>query len=365
MTNEVLAAGPMSAAATRESAGETSFQRRTAGYHPAVREISRVLVTGGAGFLGAHLCDRLLGAGVGVVSIDDLSTSPPNAVAHLAKRPGYRFVEQDICEPGIPRKVGTGFDTVFHLASPASPPDYQRLPIATLRAGSVGTETALEIAERNGARLVLASTSEVYGDPEQHPQTESYWGNVNPVGPRSVYDEAKRYAEALVFAYQREGRVDVGVARIFNTYGPGMRADDGRMVPTFCLQALRGEPLTVSGSGHQTRSLCYVEDTVAGLIALACSDFSGPVNIGNPTELSVLDVARLIRELADSKSPIEFIAPAVDDPQRRCPDITLARRQLGWQPTVDYRIGLNSTLQWFRSAASGTAHVRAGARSVQ
>lgn len=316
-----------------------------------MRYISRVLVTGGAGFLGAHLCDQLLGAGVEVVSVDDLSTSPPGAAARLTRRPGYRFVQHDICDRGVIESIGTSFDTVFHLASPASPIDYQRLPIATLRAGSAGTATALEIAERGGARLVLASTSEVYGDPELHPQPESYWGNVNPVGPRSVYDEAKRYAEALAFAYHRLGRVDVGVARIFNTYGPGMRADDGRMVPTFCRQALRGEPLTVSGTGRQTRSLCFVDDTVAGLIALARSDFSGPVNIGNPAELTVLAAAELIRDLAGSESPIEFIAAAVDDPQRRCPDITLARERLCWEPRVDHRTGLSTTLAWFRMTA--------------
>jgi dTDP-glucose 4,6-dehydratase len=199
----------------------------------------------------------------------------------------------------------------------------------------------------------LTSTSEVYGDPEVHPQNEHYWGNVNPVGPRSVYDEAKRYAEALAFAYRRLDRVDAGVARIFNTYGPGMRAGDGRMVPTFCFQALRGDPLTVSGTGLQTRSLCYVDDTIAGLLALAHSDFSGPVNIGNPIELTVLAAAELIRDLADSTSTILFTPPATDDPQRRCPDITLARERLGWQPNVDYRTGLKTTVDWFRATADG------------
>ncbi|MBI2700521.1 MULTISPECIES: NAD-dependent epimerase/dehydratase family protein [Mycobacterium] len=311
-----------------------------------MRPISRVLVTGGAGFLGEHLCDQLLGAGVEVVSVDDLSTA--RAAAPRSKAPGYRFVRHDICDPAIITEIGTAFDTVFHLASPASPVDYYRLPIATLRAGSAGTATALEIVQRGGGRLILASTSEVYGDPQQHPQNELYWGNVNPVGPRSVYDEAKRYAEALVFAYLREGLADIGVARIFNTYGPGMRAHDGRMVPTFCRQALSGEPLTVSGTGRQTRSLCYVDDTVAGLIALARSSFSGPVNIGNPTEVTVLEIAELIRDLAGSSAPIEFTAAAVDDPQRRCPDITLAQEQLGWEPTVEYHAGLATTLQWFR-----------------
>ncbi|OBG29626.1 NAD-dependent epimerase/dehydratase family protein [Mycobacterium sp. 852002-51057_SCH5723018] len=341
----------MTGAATRQSVGETRFQPRSAGYQSRMRSLSRVLVTGGAGFLGVHLCERLLGADVEVVSVDDLSTSAPGAADRLAGRPGYRFVQHNICDPGAIEILGTSFDTVFHLASPASPVDYQRLPIATLRAGSVGTATALEIAERAGARFVLASTSEVYGDPEAHPQHESYWGNVNPVGPRSMYDEAKRYAEALTFAYHRLGRANVGVARIFNTYGPGMRPDDGRMVPTFCRQALRGDPLTVSGTGLQTRSLCYVDDTVEALIELAHSDFSGPVNVGNPAELTVLAVAELIRDLAGSNSTIQLTPPSVDDPQRRCPDITLARRELGWEPRVDYRTGLSTTVQWFRIAA--------------
>ncbi|HET9893048.1 MAG TPA: NAD-dependent epimerase/dehydratase family protein [Mycobacterium sp.] len=313
--------------------------------------LSRALVTGGAGFLGAHLCDRLLNSGVEVVSVDDLSTSGPDH--RLARRPGYRFVQHDVCDPALADEVGSAFDVVFHLASAASPLDYQRRPIETLRAGSAGTATALDIAERGGARFVLAYTSEVYGDPEMHPQDESYWGNVNPVGPRSVYYEAKRYAEALAFAYRRVGRADVGVARIFNTYGPGMRAGDGRMVPTFCLQALRGDPLTVSGTGLQTRSLCYVDDTVAGLSALARSAFSGPVNIGNPTELTVLAAAELIRDLAGSTSTILFTPPVTDDPQRRCPDITLARERLDWQPNVDYRTGLKTTVDWFRVTADG------------
>ncbi|WP_197502959.1 MULTISPECIES: UDP-glucuronic acid decarboxylase family protein [unclassified Mycobacterium] len=341
----------MTGAATPNPRAETTFHPRTGGYQFPVRALSRVLVAGGAGFLGAHLCERLLGEGVEVVSVDDLSTSLPGAIDRLAGRPGFRFVRHDICDPTVVDKVGTAFDTVFHLASPASPVDYQRRPIETLRAGSAGTATALDIAESAGARFVMTSTSEVYGDPEIHPQVETYWGNVNPVGPRSVYDEAKRYAEALAFAYHRLGRVDIGVARVFNTYGPGMRADDGRMVPTFCRQALRGEPLTVAGTGLQTRSLCFADDTVAGLLALARSDFSGPVNIGNPTELTVLAAAEMIRDLAGSASIIEFTPPAEDDPQRRCPDISLARERLGWEPRVDYRDGLRTTLAWFREGA--------------
>jgi dTDP-glucose 4,6-dehydratase len=224
-----------------------------------------------------------------------------------------------------------------------------RLPVQTLRTGALGTANALDIAERCGARMVLTSTSEVYGDPLEHPQKETYWGNVNPVGPRSVYDEAKRFAEALTFAYRRVRSADVGVARIFNTYGPRMRSDDGRMVPTFCGQALAGEPITVTGTGQQTRSLCYVDDTVDALVALARSDCQGPVNVGNPDELSVLHIAELIRDLADSDSPIHFLPAAEDDPQRRCPDITLAREALGWRPSVSYRAGLEITVQWFRS----------------
>jgi dTDP-glucose 4,6-dehydratase len=313
-----------------------------------VSELEQVLVTGGAGFVGSHLCERLLDGGSAVVCIDDLSTSGSWSTTRLLGRPDYEFIEHDISKP-LNRSRSAPFDTVFHLASPASPVDYLRLPIETLRVGAVGTAVALDIAERDGARLVLASTSEVYGDPLEHPQRESYWGNVNSVGPRSVYDEAKRFAEALVFAYRRERNADIGVARIFNTYGPGMRSDDGRAVPTFCRQALCGEPITVSGTGLQTRSLCYVDDTVSGLIALARSRECGPVNIGNPTELSVLQIAELIRDLALSDSPIEHVAATEDDPQRRCPDIGLAREKLGWEPKIDYRQGLSDTLAWFRS----------------
>jgi dTDP-glucose 4,6-dehydratase len=323
-----------------------------------VRELKRVLVTGGAGFVGLALCERLLAEGAQVLSIDDLSTSVPGGAATLTGRPGYRFVQHDISTPLHPSWLAGGFDTVFHLASPASPVDYLRLPIHTLRAGAFGTATALDIAERCGARLVLASTSEVYGDPAEHPQNESYWGNVNPIGVRSVYDEAKRFAEALTFAYRRARSADVGVARIFNTYGPRMRPDDGRMVPTFCRQALRGEPITVTGDGQQTRSLCFVDDTVAGLIALARSDYPGPVNIGNPAELTVLATAELIRELAGSQSPIQHVAVSPDDPQRRCPDIAVAAERLNWRPRVPYREGLAHTVSWFR------AHIAAAPAAV-
>jgi dTDP-glucose 4,6-dehydratase len=311
--------------------------------------LNRVLVTGGAGFLGTHLCDRLLGTGAQVVCVDDLSTSSAANVADLQTWGGLEFVEHDVTEASTDPRLQGPFDAVFHLASPASPPDYLRLPVETLRVGSQGTAVALDIAERCDARFILASTSEVYGDPLAHPQSEDYWGNVNPIGPRSVYDEAKRFAEALVFAHHRTRAADVAVARIFNTYGPRMRADDGRMVPNFCLQALRGEPITVAGSGLQTRSVCHVDDTVGGLIALAASDVAGPVNIGNPTELTVLRVAEMIRDLAHSTSAIRHIPAAQDDPQRRCPDITRARELLGWEPKVDAEDGLAETVEWFRT----------------
>jgi dTDP-glucose 4,6-dehydratase len=313
-----------------------------------MRDIELALVTGGAGFLGGHLCERLLADGAEVICVDDLSTSAPTAAALLHDRPGYRFIRHDISDPSAGLPLRPAPDTVFHLASPASPLDYLRLPVQTLRAGAIGTANALDIAERCNARLVLASTSEVYGDPLEHPQRETYWGNVNPIGPRSVYDEAKRFAEALAFAYRRGRSADIGVARIFNTYGPRMRGDDGRVVPTFCMQALADEPITVNGSGTQTRSLCYVDDTVDALVKLARSDRSGPVNVGNPTELTVLEIAETIRDLAGSNSPIEHRPAMEDDPRRRCPDIRVATEQLSWQPRVSYREGLTHTIDWFR-----------------
>lgn len=332
---------------------DDAFAAAWSGYSRQVLELSRVLVMGGAGFLGTHLCHRLLSTGAQVVCVDDLSTSSAPNVADLRSWGGCEFVEHDITEPCADPRLRGPFDAVFHLASPASPPDYLRLPVQTLRVGSQGTAVALEIAERCGARLLLASTSEVYGDPLVHPQTETYWGNVNPIGPRSVYDEAKRFAEALVFAHHRTRGTNVAVARIFNTYGPRMRADDGRMVPNFCLQALRNEPITVAGTGRQTRSLCHVDDTVAGLIALATGEVAGPVNIGNPTELTVLRVAEIIRDRAGSTSPIQYIPAVQDDPQRRCPDITRARQLLGWEPKVDADDGLTETVEWFRTQLAG------------
>jgi dTDP-glucose 4,6-dehydratase len=313
------------------------------------RELRKVLVAGGAGFLGGYLCDRLLDDGAEVLCVDDLSTAVTGAESLLRNRPGYEFLRHDITHPLPTAWAHIRFDTIFQLASPASPADYFRLPLQTLRAGALGTAVTLDIAEQQNARLVLASTSEVYGDPLQHPQRETYWGNVNPIGPRSVYDEAKRYAEALVFAYRRTRSTDVGVARIFNTYGPRMRIDDGRMVPTFCRQAVTGEPITVEGDGSQTRSLCFVDDTVAGLLALARSDVAGPVNIGNPHELTVQHTAELIRRFAGSSSPIVNGIAAQDDPKRRCPDIEVANREIGWWPQVSYRDGLAMTVDWFQA----------------
>jgi dTDP-glucose 4,6-dehydratase len=314
-----------------------------------IRRFDTALVTGGAGFVGSHLCELLINSGTKVVALDNFVTSSPDNVAHLRKPRSFRLVQHDITEPV---SEPDHFDVVFHLASAASPADYLKLPIETLRAGSLGTTHALEVATRDEARFVLASTSEVYGDPEVHPQRETYWGNVNPVGPRSVYDEAKRFAEALTMAYRREKAVDTGIARIFNTYGPRMRPDDGRMVPTFVTQALAGKPLTVAGNGEQTRSLCYVDDTARGLLALAMSAHPGPVNIGNPDELSVGALADEIRALTATSSGIEYVEGAEDDPRRRCPDIAVADHELGWRPQVDRASGLRQTIAWFQAPRS-------------
>ncbi len=304
----------------------------------------RALVTGGAGFLGSHLCERLLERGTRVVCLDNFATGRAQNVAHLAGHPWFELMEADLTEPFT---LEEPVDTVFHLASAASPPDYLRLPVETLEVGSLGTSNALECAERYGARLVLASTSEVYGDPLEYPQRETYWGNVNPVGPRSVYDEAKRYAESLTMAHHRARGADVGIARIFNCYGPRMRADDGRMVPTFVNQALEGRPLTVAGDGHQTRSLCYVDDTVRGLIALADSEATGPVNIGSDEELSVLNLARVVLGVTGTRSEITFVERPEDDPHFRRPDIRLADEVLGWRPRIRLDEGLRRTVAYF------------------
>jgi dTDP-glucose 4,6-dehydratase len=318
-----------------------------------VRTIRRAVVTGGAGFLGSHLCEHLLERGVEVVCLDNFLTGTPENVLHLIDSPGFRLIRCDVTDfVHVPGPV----DLVLHFASPASPLDYLKMPIETLKVGSLGTLHTLGLAQEKGARYVLASTSEVYGDPLQHPQTEDYWGNVNPVGPRGVYDEAKRFSEALTTAYRTSKGTDTGIVRIFNTYGPRMRPDDGRAIPAFIGQALDGRPVTVAGDGSQTRSICYVDDTVRGILAMALSHHGGPVNIGNPDELSMLRLAQWIVELTGSTSPIEHIDLPVDDPKVRRPDTTRAERLLGWRPTVPSEDGLRRTVEWFaarRQAAAG------------
>jgi dTDP-glucose 4,6-dehydratase len=305
----------------------------------------RVVVTGGAGFLGSHLCRALLGRGDEVVAIDNLVTGALRNVEDLFGEPGFVFQRQDVSNHiHVPGRV----DAVMHLASPASPADFARIPIQILKVGSLGTHNTLGLAKDKGARYFLASTSEVYGDPHVHPQPETYWGNVNPIGPRSMYDEAKRFAEAMTMAYHRHHRVDVRIVRIFNTYGTHMRPDDGRSVTNFLVQALAGKPLTVYGDGSQTRSFCYVDDEVRGFLALLGSDYVGPVNIGNPHEYTILELAEMAIEVTGSASEIEFHPVPVDDPTQRQPDITLARELLGWEPTVDLRTGLARTAEWFR-----------------
>ncbi|MGH3913944.1 MAG: UDP-glucuronic acid decarboxylase family protein [Pseudonocardiaceae bacterium] len=309
----------------------------------------RAVVTGGAGFLGSHLCEQLLRRGTGVVCLDNFLTGTPANITHLIGEPRFQVIKCDVTNfLHVPGEV----DLVLHLASAASPADYLRLPIETLKVGSLGTLHALGLAGEKGARFVLASTSEVYGDPQQHPQPESYWGNVNPVGPRSVYDEAKRYAEALTTAYRMSRGTDTAIVRIFNTFGPRMRPDDGRAIPTFIRQALAREPLTVAGDGSQTRSVCYVEDTIRGILALAESDAAGPVNIGAPVELSVTELAEAIIELTGSAGSIRHVERPVDDPGMRRPDTTLAAELLGWQPRVELRDGLARTIAWFRAELS-------------
>jgi nucleoside-diphosphate-sugar epimerase len=306
----------------------------------------RVVVTGGAGFLGSHLCDAILARGDSAVCVDNLATGRPDNVAHLMGRPGFTFVEADVSLAlDVPGRV----DAVAHLASPASPPEYLRLPLETLAVGSRGTENALRLAQQHGARFVLASTSEVYGDPAVHPQSEDYWGNVNPVGPRSVYDEAKRFAEALTRAYRDTNGVNAGIIRIFNTYGPRMNAQDGRIVTNFITQALNGDPLTIYGDGSQTRSFCYVDDLIRGIVGMIDSTEAGPVNLGNPEEFTVTEFARLVLRLTGSDSPVEHLPLPVDDPTRRCPVITRASQALGWQPQVRVEDGIRRTIEWFRS----------------
>ncbi len=309
----------------------------------------RVVVTGGAGFLGSWVCESLLDTGDSVVCADNFVTGRAANVEHLREQDGFDLLDCDVSE-GL--DVDGRVDWVLHLASPASPPDYLALPLETMKVGSVGTTNALELARTRDARFVLASTSEVYGDPLEHPQREDYWGNVNPVGPRSVYDEAKRFSEALTTAYRSAYGADTGIVRIFNTYGPRMRLDDGRAIPNFVGQALRGESMTVAGDGSQTRSICYVADTVAGILAYAASREWTPVNIGNPTEMTMVELAELIRRLAGSMSPLSAVDLPVDDPRVRCPDITMARERLGWEPAVAPDEGLSRTVAWFAAQLS-------------
>ena len=306
----------------------------------------RVLVTGGAGFLGSHLCDRLLAEGHDVIAMDNLITGSTDNIAHLAGNRKFQFIHHDVTEYIY---IAGPVDAILHFASPASPIDYLDLPIQTLKVGSLGTHNALGLALQKGARFLLASTSEVYGDPLVHPQQETYWGNVNPIGPRGVYDEAKRFAEAMTMAYHRSHGVATRIVRIFNTYGPRRRLRDGRVVPNFVGQALRGEPLTVYGEGKQTRSFCYCLDLVDGIYRLLLSDESNPVNIGNPAELTIHDFASVINELTGNRAGICYEPLPMDDPKQRQPDITRARTILGWEPKVDLHTGMEETIRWFRA----------------
>jgi dTDP-glucose 4,6-dehydratase len=298
------------------------------------------LVTGGAGFLGSHLCDELLGRGHRVICVDNLETGSLANIEHI-RTDRFVHLSTDIIDPYY---VEESIDFVYHLASPASPIDYLRLPLHTLKVGSYGTHHTLGLAKRHRARFLIASTSEVYGDPQEHPQRETYWGHVNPIGPRGVYDEAKRYAEALTMAYHRQQGVDTAIVRIFNTFGPRMRPHDGRAIPTFLRQALQDRPITVFGDGSQTRSFCYVDDLITGIIALAESGYHNPVNIGNPNEFTLLELAKTVIEVSGSRSEIVFEALPTDDPQVRQPDISLAREILGWEPKVELREGLRRTI---------------------
>jgi dTDP-glucose 4,6-dehydratase len=308
----------------------------------------RALVTGGAGFLGSHLCDALLAEGYSVIVVDNLLTGRASNIDHLRNDSRFEFRQLDINLPFDCGKV----DYVFHFACPASPVDYMKHGIETLKVGSLGTLHALEVAHKYGARYLISSTSECYGDPLQNPQKETYWGNVNPIGPRSVYDEAKRFSEALTMAYHRYHKVDTRIVRIFNTYGPRMQLNDGRVVPNFMKQALRGEDLTVYGDGSQTRSFCYVSDEVDGFIRLSKSNEHSPINIGNPTEFTILECAKRVLAVTGSSSAIRYEPLPQDDPKQRCPDITKARTLLGWEPKIDLETGLRMSLEYFRQASS-------------
>jgi dTDP-glucose 4,6-dehydratase len=311
--------------------------------------MSRILVLGASGFLGSHLCDALIQRGDEVIGIDDLSSSTGVNVSHLETNESFQFIRLNICE-GIP-SIGR-VDAVLNFASPASPPRYSAMPVHTLLTGSMGTLEAAKFALESNARLIMASTSEVYGDPSVSPQSESYWGHVNPVGVRSCYDEAKRFSEALCMAYSREYSLDLGIARIFNTYGPRLDVNDGRVVSNFVSQALRGDDLTVYGSGEQTRSFCYVDDLIEGILALLDSDLVGPVNLGNPHEMTMLDLAQTVLELTGSKSNLTFLPLPADDPIQRLPDIRLAKTSLGWNPRIQLRDGLQRTIDWFAKSVN-------------
>jgi dTDP-glucose 4,6-dehydratase len=304
----------------------------------------RALVTGAAGFLGSHLCDRLVARGFAVIGLDNFVTGSRDNLQHLAGQPSFTLVECDVSQF---IHIEGALDIVFHFASPASPVDYLQLPIQTLKVGSLGTHNALGLAKAKEARFFLASSSEAYGDPQVHPQPESYWGRVNPIGPRGVYDEAKRFAEAMTMAYHRYHGIDTRIARIFNTYGPRMRPDDGRVISNFVVQALTDKPLTIFGEGSQTRSFCYVDDQVEGLIRLLQRGGADPVNIGNPNEFTVRQLADLVLELTGSRSPVQFYRLPTDDPKIRCPDITKAKTELGWQPNTALRDGLAKTIEYF------------------
>jgi dTDP-glucose 4,6-dehydratase len=305
----------------------------------------RAVILGAAGFIGSHLVDRALREGWRVTGVDNFITGTRRNLAHLAREPRFDFVEADICDP---LELRGRIDAVLDFASPASPIDYLEHPFETLHVGSIGVENALRLAKRAGATFVLSSTSEVYGDPLEHPQRESYWGNVNPIGPRGVYDEAKRFAEAITMAYRRYEKLDVRIARIFNTYGPRMRLDDGRVVPTFVAQALRGEAMTMFGDGSQTRSFCYVDDEVEGLWRLLHSSYGEPVNIGNPHELTILEFARAVQRLVGADVPIVHKPLPEDDPKVRRPDISRAKEVLGWEPAIPFEEGMRRTIAWFR-----------------
>lgn len=320
----------------------------------------RVVITGGAGFLGSHLCDRFLAEGAQVICLDNLITGSSDNIAHLAGNPKFKFIKQDVTEYLY---IADQVDYVLHFASPASPIDYTRYPIQTLKVGALGSHKALGLAKNKQAGFLLASTSQVYGDPLEHPQKESYWGNVNPLGVRGVYDEAKRFAEAMTMAYHRYHGIDTRIARIFNTYGPRMRLNDGRVLPTFIGQALRGEELTVFGDGSQTRSFCYVSDMVEGIYRLLLSDVHAPVNLGNPVEVTMLELAREVISLVGNSSKVVFRELPPDDPKVRRPDIARAKKFLGWEPKVDRRAGMHQTIEYFRDKLQQEGELKAPAPS--